>query len=99
MVRLNEFSSNEDAKLDYNLMDDIYFYIMNDDDFYRHNYFPAMNKAKQTGDNEGMMPVIEMGIKEYCGKYNIPKQFAEAITDEDRRNLMQRMGDAETNEG
>ena len=28
--------------------------------------FP-MNKAKQTGDNEGMMSVIEMGIKEYCG--------------------------------
>ena len=33
-------------------MDDMYFYIMNDDDFYRHNYYPAMNKAKQTGDNE-----------------------------------------------
>ena len=26
---------NEDAKLDYNPMDDIHFYIMNDDDFYR----------------------------------------------------------------
>ena len=47
MVRLYEF--NNEIKLDYDLMDDMYHYMMNDDDFYRKHYFPAMNKAKQTG--------------------------------------------------
>ena len=33
MVRLYEF--NNEIKLDYDLMDDMYHYMMNDDDFYR----------------------------------------------------------------
>ena len=47
MVRLYEF--NNEITLDYDLMDDMYHYMMNDDDFYRKHYYPAMNKAKQTG--------------------------------------------------
>ena len=40
MVRLTEFNHIEkEPKLDYDLMDDVYFYMMNDDDFYRKNYF------------------------------------------------------------
>ena len=74
MVRLTEFNHIEkEPKLDYDLMDDVYFYMMNDDDFYRKNYYPTMNKCKQTGDNESVMPLIDSCIKEYCMKYKIPK--------------------------
>ena len=45
--------------------------MMNDDDFYRKHYYPAMNKAKQTGNNEMMMPVIEHAMTEYAKKFNI----------------------------
>jgi hypothetical protein len=96
MVRLNEFNHIEkEPGLDYNLVDDIYFYAVNDDDFYRKNYYPAMNKCKQSGNNEMLMPMIDSCIKEYCTKYKIPKQIADQITSEDKNVLMQRMLDSE----
>ena len=96
MVRLTEFNHIEkEPKLDYDLMDDVYFYMMNDDDFYRKNYYPTMNKCKQTGDNESVIPLIDSCIKEYCMKYKIPKQIADQITPEDKNLLMQRMMDTE----
>jgi len=96
MVRLNEFNQIEqEPKLDYDLIDDMYFYAINDDDFYRKNYYPVMNKCKQTGDNEGVMPLIDSLINAYCTKYKIPKQLADQITTQDKTLLMQRMMDAE----
>ena len=96
MVRLNEFNQIEqEPKLDYDLMDDMYFYAINDDDCYRKNYYPVMNKCKQTGDNEGVMPLIDSLINAYCTKYKIPKQLADQITTQDKTLLMQRMMDAE----
>ena len=96
MVRLNEFNQIEqEPKLDYDLMDDMYFHAINDDDFYRKNYYPVMNKCKQTGDNEGVMPLIDSLINAYCTKYKIPKQLADQITTQDKTLLMQRMMDAE----
>jgi len=96
MVRLTEFNQiDKEPKLDYDLMDDVYFYMMNDDDFYRKQYYPTMNKCKQTGDNEALMPVVDSCIKEYCTKYKIPKQIADQITSEDKKMLMQRIMDGE----
>ena len=96
MVRLNEFNQIEqEPKLDYDLMDDMYFYAINDDDCYRQTYYPVMNKCKQTGDNEGVMPLIDSLINAYCTKYKIPKQLADQITTQDKTLLMQRMMDAE----
>ena len=42
MVRLYEF--NNEIKLDYDLMDDMYHYMMNDDDFYRNKHRVSINK-------------------------------------------------------
>jgi len=96
MVRLTEFNQiDKEPKLDYDLMDDVYFYMMNDDDFYRKQYYPTMNKCKQTGDNEALMPVVDSCIKEYCTKYKIPKQIADQITSEDKKMLMQKIMDGE----
>jgi len=96
MVRLTEFNQiDKEPQLDYDLMDDVYFYMMNDDDFYRKQYYPTMNKCKQTGDNEALMPVVDSCIKEYCTKYKIPKQIADQITSEDKKMLMQRIMDGE----
>lgn len=96
MVRLTEFNQiDKEPKLDYDLMDDVYFYMMNDDDFYRKQYYPTMNKCKQMGDNEALMPVVDSCIKEYCTKYKIPKQIADQITSEDKKMLMQRIMDGE----
>lgn len=96
MVRLTEFNHiDKEPRLDYDLVDDVYFYMMNDDDFYRKQYYPTMNKCKQTGDNEAFMPVIDSCIKEYCTKYKIPKQIADQITSEDKKMLMQRIMDGE----
>src|SRR6056300_842137 len=96
MVRLTEFNQiDKEPQLDYDLMDDVYFYMMNDDDFYRKQYYPTMNKCKQTGDNEALMPVVDSCIKEYCTKYKIPKQIADQITSEDKKMLMQKIMDGE----
>ena len=96
MVRLTEFNQiDKEPQLDYDLMDDVYFYMMNDDDFYRKQYYPTMNKCKQTGDNEALMPVVDSCIKEYCTKYRIPKQIADQITSEDKKMLMQKIMDGE----
>lgn len=101
MVRLTEFNHiDKEPKLDYNLIDDVYFYMMNNDDFYRKNYYPVMNKCRQTGNNEMLMPVIDSCIKEYCLKYKIPQQIVDQITSEDKNMLMQRMIQSEEhNEG
>ncbi len=74
--------------------------MMNNDDFYRKNYYPAMNKCRQTGNNEMLMPVIDSCIKEYCLKYKIPQQIIDQISSEDKNVLMQRMiQNEEHNEG
>ena len=96
MVRLVEFT--DELVLDYDLMDDLYHYMMNDDDFYRKNYYPAMNKAKQTGNNEMMMPVIEYAMSEYAKKFNVPTKMMDMVTPEDKKTLMARMFDAENEE-
>ena len=57
-----------------------------------------MNKAKQTGNNEMMMSVIEHAMTEYAKKFNIPKQMMDMVTDEDKKTLMARMFDAENEE-
>ena len=96
MVRQNEFNQIEqEPKIDFDLVDDVYFYMMNDDDFYRKNYYPAMNKCKQTGDNEMLKPLIDTCIKEYCTKYKIPQQIADQITPENKNKLIQRKNHSE----
>jgi hypothetical protein len=93
MVRLVEF--HKQAKLDFDLVDDIHYYVMNDDTFYRKHYYPLMNKCKQTGNNELLKPIIDLAIKEYSTKYNIPYQFINQLTAEDKNILMQRLIDSE----
>ena len=41
----------------------MFIHMMNDDDFYRKNYYPTMNKCKQTGDNEAVMILIDHALK------------------------------------
>ena len=57
-----------------------------------------MNKAKQTGNNEMMMPVIEYAMSEYSKKFNIPSRMMDMVTPEDKKTLMARMFDAENEE-
>ena len=96
MVRLVEFT--DELVLDYDLMDDLFHYMMKDDDFYRKNYYPAMNKAKQTGNSEMMMPVIEYAMTEYSKKFKVPSRMMDMVTPEDKKTLMARMFDAENEE-
>lgn len=97
MVRLKEF--HDEPTLEYNLLDDIHFFIMNDDDFYRKQYYPVMNKCKQSGNNDDLIPVIDSAIKEYCGKYKVAGHFIKQITDQDKHTIIQRLVSGENQNG
>ena len=57
-----------------------------------------MNKAKQTGNSEMMMPVIEYAMSEYAKKFKVPTKMMDMVTPEDKKTLMARMFDAENEE-
>ena len=97
-MKINEFTTLDKPKLDFNLLDDIHYFMINDSSFYRKHYFPTVDKAKQTGDNSTLQPLIDTAINEYFKTFRLKMRPENVIKDEDKQSLKQRIIDSEKEE-
>ena len=83
-MKINEFTDYQmPTELDYNIMDDIHYFMINDPNFYRKHYFPTIDKAKKDGNNSTIRPLIDTARPD------------RVIKDEDKESLQQRIIDTE----
>ena len=75
---------------DSNLLDDLEYFMLNDDKFYRRILFPQILKIKhklnagQACDENSLRPCVDTAAKIYCKKFNIPDNEKSVFTDIDR---------------
>ena len=77
MVKINEFNDMEIPdeiypKPDYDVKEDLKVYLRNDPMFYRKSFFPAFEDYKATKKTAGLMAMANLGLKNYCDKYELP---------------------------
>jgi len=104
MVKLVEFSPPIDDSLPFNVVDDVAIFMRNDPMFYRKQLFPAIMKMKDFTENQKSIdahkmfgPLVDKAAIVYCKKFNIPKRPEEIFTDEDKKNLVQKLYSEELN--
>lgn len=81
-----------DDKLEFDLADDVMFFMNHDDDTYRRHLYPAMTKAKQSYgsgikvDRNLFSSIVNNAYSNYCQKYplrelpdTLPKEVTERI--------------------
>ena len=95
-MKIKEFTDYQMPKeLDYNIMDDIHYFMLNDPNFYRKHYFPVVDKVKQSGDNTSLRPLIDTAINYYFKQFDVKARPERVIKDEDKESLKQRIIDTE----
>jgi hypothetical protein len=97
MVRIVEFHEPVNTDLKFDLVDDASFYMRNDPNFYRKEYFPCMSKIADkhsSGDkvDRGMlMSMVEKGIDNYVKKYNLGRSSEDIFKQPDRDALIDKL--------
>jgi hypothetical protein len=86
-MRAGEFTQSNN-KIDYDIIEDIYTFMTNDNEFYRRNYFPVVDEFQNKGTTEKMMPMIDIAVEQYFKKFKVPARIENAINDEDKKVLM-----------
>lgn len=78
--------NNEDNKIDFDLADDVIYFMNNDPEFYRKEYFPFLHKFNRHCDNgkqvspKAFFPVVSKAIEQYKTKFPI-HGLEEALND------------------
>lgn len=78
IFEVSEFDSIKPEKLDFDLADDLAFFIQNDPMFYRKEMYPVVvdftsnAKAGRKSSPKIFVPVVKKAIKVYCTQFNIP---------------------------
>jgi len=95
-MRIDEFSTKIDDSLPFDVIDDVKAYMLNDKDFYRRSYYPAMCKLQDQMKSGKLSPltlapVIDKACEGYCSKFNIPKQPNKLLDKSEKVELMQRL--------
>ena len=80
-----------EAKLPYDLADDLYTFMKNDPMFYRKEYYPALcqcsDRVKADQDpqfEETMRPLIKAAYTKYADKFDVPSHITFEQEDEDK---------------
>ena len=88
-----------DDKLEFDLADDLFFFINNDDDVYRRHVYPSMMKYKQNKGHDGQVlfgDAVSRAYESYSKKYPIrqlPKTLPAEIQEQVCGMLMQNLKD------
>jgi hypothetical protein len=75
---------------DSNLLDDLEFFMMNDDKFYRRVLHPELISLKdklesgEACEDDCLRPCVDKAAMLYCKKFNIPDNPKSVFTDVDR---------------
>ena len=75
-------------KLDFDLHDDLMFYMNNDPEFYRKDYYPFLNKFRSHCDAgrsvtpKAFVTIVKKAYEGYKQKFDLP-ELDESLTDEE----------------
>jgi tagatose-1,6-bisphosphate aldolase non-catalytic subunit AgaZ/GatZ len=103
-MRLDELdsaTSQEQADLGYDIVDDIVVFMRNDPNFYRKYYYPKMTelarsyKKTQQIDYESCNEMIDAAIPAYFKKYEIVQSPKDVFTKDDRSAIISLIFDDE----
>ncbi len=86
IVEFHEFDIPDEIlpKPDFDVPSDLLIFMRNDPMFYRKNFFPAIEQYKTNKKNiEPLKNVINVGLQEYCKKFNIPNPREDLLNDGD----------------
>ena len=82
----------------FDIVDDTSFYMRNDPEFYRKEYFPAMasiadmhSKGKDIDPRKCLGNMVDHGCTNYCKKYNPDKHPDEVFTKEIRDSIIDKI--------
>ena len=89
-MRAGDFIKSN-SKIDYDIIEDIYAFMTNDNDFYRRNYFPVIDEFQNKGKTENIMPMIDIAVEQYFKKFKVPARIENAIDQEDKKVLMNKI--------
>lgn len=88
----------EDTSPNFDLVDDASFYMRNDPEFYRKEYFPAMSsiadmhsRGKKLNPRKSLGDMVDKGCTSYCTKYNLAKHPEEVFSQEHRDALVDKL--------
>jgi len=95
MVKAKEFTAVTKDNIGYDLVEDIYQFMLNDNVFFRKHFFPV---AKQVSDSQMTEkdaniwnPCVDQAIKEYFKKFKIKAKPEKIISVEDRQSLVSKI--------
>ena len=82
----------------FDIVDDTSFYMRNDPEFYRKQYFPTMasiadmhSKGKDIDPRKCLGDMVNHGCTSYCKKYNLAKHPDELFTKEIRDSIIDKI--------
>ena len=92
MVKMKDFTTITRDNMGYDVVEDIYQFMLNDSVFFRKHFFPV---AKQVTDNHMIEKDVNMwnncvenAIREYFKKFKIKAKPEKIINADDRVNLV-----------
>ena len=96
-MKINEFTTQPENKLNFDIVDDAVVFMRNDPVFYRKKYFPAMASMAdrvRNGkdiDRDAIGSVVDSGMNTYCKKFKLAKGPSDIFTAEDRAAIIEKI--------
>jgi hypothetical protein len=77
-MRIDEFTKPEEARMPFDVVDDLSIFMRNDPMFYRKKMFPCIMQMKDAyGRQENLEPqkllgpIVDQAMDQYCDKFNL----------------------------
>lgn len=96
-LELNQFSTPEDGKLSWDVVEDLMVYMRNEPDFYRRKVYPSFINIQETVKNGGrfnkrkLIPLIDEAIESYLKKYEIKKRPEDLMNDAEKMECINKL--------
>ena len=87
---------------DFDLADDLVFFMRNDPQFYRQDYHPFMQKfnrhcnAGRSVSAKAFMPIVKNAFERYKNSFPV-EGMEDALTDQDLKEICEKLSGEETN--
>lgn len=101
-MKIDEFTTRQDSKLNFNVVEDAVIFMRNDPVFYRKHYFPTIakmadlfRKKKEINTTSVLGSMVDSGLNSYCKKFKIARRPADIFTMEDRQAILDKIASEE----
>ena len=80
-MRIDEFTKPEEARMPFDVVDDLSIFMRNDPMFYRKKMFPCIMQMKDAFDGQKSIvpqqvlgPIVDEAMDEYCKKFKLGRR-------------------------